>query len=179
ISVVGRGGRVLLDCLVHPEEEVTDWRTTFTGLDEASFAGQNSGAGDGLPVDEEDPRFRLPRLVLSSAEAIQRANALLDSAVVVGHDLRHDLKLLGRHHQRRCLLRDTAFFPMLAAGVIDRKGGLVSLRALASSWLDDDELQSGSHSSVEDARAAMLLYRLVAKQWEVYARRKWGDVPVE
>lgn len=183
VSVVGRTGKVLLDCLVSPSKPVTDWRTPITGIDEGSFARTLEGppgvsSGDALPVAE------LPRLVLEPLEAVRRTNALLDGAVVVGHDLRHDFKLLGRCKHRRLLLRDTAFCPLLSAEVKDSMGrvrrGTPSLRSLAATWLDDHTLHGGrSHDSVDDARTAMLLYRLIAPMWEKTAQKKWGAVPPE
>ncbi|CAJ1348205.1 unnamed protein product, partial [Effrenium voratum] len=86
-------------------------------------------------------------------------------------DLRHDFKLLGRQAEKQ-MLRDTAFFPALKEGLEPPPLGLPSLRALAACWLDDHQLQRGAHSSVEDARAAMLLYRLLAPQWELFAAKK-------
>eukprot|EP00929_Paragymnodinium_shiwhaense_P082802 TRINITY_DN43822_c0_g1_i2.p2 TRINITY_DN43822_c0_g1~~TRINITY_DN43822_c0_g1_i2.p2 ORF type:complete len:254 (+),score=62.09 TRINITY_DN43822_c0_g1_i2:64-825(+) len=165
VSVVGRSGEVLMDVLVRPSGPVTDWRTHVTGIDAQSY---------------EVPTGDLPSEVLCEEEAVARANSLLDAAVVVGHDLRHDFKLLGRHHHRHLLLRDTAFCPLLRAGLETsrRLGGSVALTALVEAWLPDDPFrEAGIHSSVQDARAAMLLYRLIAPQWEEYVHKKWGEVP--
>mmetsp|Transcript_51137 Transcript_51137/g.114853 ORF Transcript_51137/g.114853 Transcript_51137/m.114853 type:complete len:244 (-) Transcript_51137:55-786(-) len=170
VSVVSRRGRVLFDCLTEPEEEVTDWRTKFTGVDADSFAAARRGVAPTSSSVSD-----LPKLVLPTATAIAKANALLDHVVVVGHDLRRDFKLLGRSISRQ-MLRDTAFYPFLAAGLDGKRfaGGLPSLRALAAGWLEDEELHKGAHSSVEDARAAMLIYRIVAKHWEPFALKKFG-----
>eukprot|EP00933_Yihiella_yeosuensis_P078234 TRINITY_DN8945_c2_g1_i2.p1 TRINITY_DN8945_c2_g1~~TRINITY_DN8945_c2_g1_i2.p1 ORF type:complete len:251 (+),score=26.87 TRINITY_DN8945_c2_g1_i2:49-753(+) len=152
VSIVSRRGKVLLDSLVKPDQEVTDWRTRYTGVDANSFAAIEALAPE--PASSPSPKMR-----------------------------REDLKLLGRCHEQlksKCLLRDSAFFPLLAAGIDNQKrGGLPSLRALAESWLDDPTLHHGAHSSVEDARAAMLLYRLTAPQWESYVRKRYGEVPTE
>lgn len=174
ISVVGRGGRMVMDCLVRPEKEVTDWRTAITGINASSFS---------------DPRspgpLRLPKRVLSREDAVAEANKLLDSAVIVGHDMRHDFKLLRRFHQRHALVRDTAFYPLLAAGLEGKRrgrgcgAGLPSLRALAGEWLEQSLHGGRAHDSVEDARTAMLLYRLVAAEWEAYAAKKFGPPPPE
>eukprot|EP00933_Yihiella_yeosuensis_P078235 TRINITY_DN8945_c2_g1_i3.p1 TRINITY_DN8945_c2_g1~~TRINITY_DN8945_c2_g1_i3.p1 ORF type:complete len:286 (+),score=30.31 TRINITY_DN8945_c2_g1_i3:115-858(+) len=187
VSIVSRRGKVLLDSLVKPDQEVTDWRTRYTGVDANSFAAIEALAPE--PASSPSPKMRredlltLPRSVLSTSDAICKVNGLLENVVIVGHDLRQDLKLLGRCHEQlksKCLLRDSAFFPLLAAGIDNQKrGGLPSLRALAESWLDDPTLHHGAHSSVEDARAAMLLYRLTAPQWESYVRKRYGEVPTE
>ena len=123
--------------------------------------------------------------MLSTAVAKATANALLDHVVVVGHaarpfawpksppeDLRHDFHLLGRKTLRH-MTRDTAFSPLLRAGLEKPLSGLPSLKLLASCWLDRN-LHRGAHSSVEDARAAMLLYRILAPQWELFDRRRYG-----
>lgn len=53
------------------------------------------------------------------------------------------------------------------------KGSTPSLKRLAKELLNID-IQSGEHSSVEDARAAMQLYCNVAKQWESQIDSKRG-----
>lgn len=173
ISVVDRRGGTVLDCLVQPEQEVTDWRTEITGIDASSF-------GDACSPGP----LQLPERVLSPEEAVAEANSLLDSALIVGHDMRHDFKLLGRFHQRHALVRDTAFYPLLAAGLAGKRRGRggggpgpPSLRALADEWLEQDLHGGRAHDSVEDASTAMLLYRLVAKEWEAYAAKKFGPLP--
>merc|ERR1712039_1040105 len=62
-----------------------------------------------------------------------------------------------------------------------RGGGPPGLRALVQAWLEDDSFHApGSpHNSVADAQACMLLYRLVASQWEEYVKKKWEAVPQE
>ncbi|CAE7536306.1 rex-4, partial [Symbiodinium microadriaticum] len=161
---------VLFDCLTEPEEQVTDWRTKYTGIDAVTFEAIRSGADPTLIAQMD-----LPKLVLPTAVAVAKVNALLDHVVVIGHDLRRDFHLLGRS-QCRSLLRDTAFYPLLALGLSAKRfsGGLPSLRALAAEWLEDEKLHKGAHSSVEDARAAVLLYRLVKQEWDSFAEKKFG-----
>lgn len=53
------------------------------------------------------------------------------------------------------------------------KGSTPSLKRLAKEILSID-IQSGEHSSVEDARAAMQLYCTVAKNWEAGLSDKRG-----
>ncbi|CAL1165518.1 unnamed protein product [Cladocopium goreaui] len=171
VSVVSRHGKVLLDCLTEPEEEVTDWRTAYTGVDAEIFREIQQGSTRYEP--------QLPTLVLPTPLARAKVNALLDQVVVVGHDLRHDFHLLQRGKgsvfpQPRHMTRDTAFSPLLKAGLERPPLGLPGLKTLAASWLGDASLHCGAHSSVEDARVAMLLYRLLAPQWEIYDLRRYG-----
>ncbi|CAE7699919.1 rex-4, partial [Symbiodinium sp. CCMP2456] len=142
----------------------------YTGIDSVTFEAIRSGA-DPIPIEQMD----LPKLVLPTAVAVAKVNALLDHVVIIGHDLRRDFHLLGRN-QCRSLLRDTAFYPLLALGLSAKRfsGGLPSLRALAAEWLEDEKLHKGAHSSVEDARAAVLLYRLVKQEWDSFAEKKFG-----
>ncbi|CAK0858577.1 unnamed protein product [Prorocentrum cordatum] len=133
VAVVDRRGRLLLDVHVRPDAEVTDWRTAITGLDASSFAPA-AAAGEleqGSAAPGACGRRAGGRAVLGTEEAVRRTNSLLDGAVVVGHDLRHDFRLLRRFHHRRLLLRDTAFCPLLKAGLDGRShAGPPSLRAL-------------------------------------------------
>lgn len=161
ISMVGISDEVILDCLVLPDEEVRDWRAAITGLSLEAFTRPGSVPG-------------LPSLVMSTKEVLELVNAILDERVIVGHDLRHDLKLLRRHQQRSQLLRDTAFFPSLRP--YDFKGGLPSLRSLAKLHLGVD-IQTGIHDSIEDARTAMHLYLLFRDEFEEYITNKKGPMP--
>ena len=54
------------------------------------------------------------------------------------------------------------------------KGGLTSLKSLAKQLLGI-EIQEGEHNSVQDAQAAMRIYKTFKKEWESYLRtRKMG-----
>ena len=97
-------------------------------------------------------------LLLRSARTfgeVQREVAkLMDGRIVIGHSMRHDLNALMLGHPRRDL-RDTSRykpFRQFAAGRTP------SLKKLAEVVLGV-QVQRGEHSSVEDARVAMGLYR--------------------
>jgi len=183
LSIVARRGSPVMDCLVEPNVEVTDWRTPVTGISAQTYKDvQERNTHQLLTTRQTDAPTHegLPTEVLCLDEAISRANALLDHAVIVGHDLGHDFKRLHRFNQSRALLRDTAFFPLLRSGVNKKGSGPPSLAGLVDAWFGTDygfRTQGCAHNSVEDARAAMQLYRLVAKEWEAYAQTKWGPLP--
>ncbi|CAB0007562.1 unnamed protein product [Nesidiocoris tenuis] len=93
-------------------------------------------------------------------EVVQKEVAeILRGRILVGHSIKNDLEVLFLSHPRQ-RIRDTAKF--------FRKGGArtPSLKNLANQYLDVT-IQEGEHSSVQDARAAVQLYNMYRKQWEV------------
>lgn len=130
VSIVNYNNEQIYDSYVLPKESVTDWRTPISGI---------------KPMHMKSAR---------TFEEVQSAVAeILKDRVVVGHGLRHDFKAMLLDHPIRDI-RDTS---RLAAY---RKvaGGTPKLSLLASQLLGLD-IQGGEHSSLEDARACMLLFR--------------------
>jgi RNA exonuclease 4 len=74
--------------------------------------------------------------------------------VIVGHALRNDLDALMLGHSKRDI-RDTSKFPGFKKY---STGKYPKLKTLAKEILGV-EIQGGEHSSIEDARAAILLFR--------------------
>ncbi|KAI1463045.1 ribonuclease H-like domain-containing protein [Daldinia caldariorum] len=151
VSVVDFHGRQVYDSFVRPRETVTDWRTHITGL---------------------TPRILLP--VARSFDEVQEAVAtLMRGRIVVGHDIRHDLAVLQLSHPPG-QIRDTARF-------VGYKqyghGPKPALRVLAREVLGV-EIQTGHHSSIEDARVAMLLFRKRKSDFDVQHAGKYG-LPAE
>lgn len=147
ISIVDYHGHQLYDSFVLPKEPVTDYRTFVSGI--------------------------TPQLLKSARtfEAVQTDVAkLLDGRVLVGHGIRHDLDALMLGHPKR-EIRDTSRYPgfrQLAAGRTP------SLKKLAQEILGVD-IQGGEHSSVEDARATMLLFRREKEGFEREHAKIWGS----
>jgi RNA exonuclease 4 len=79
---------------------------------------------------------------------------LFEGRIIVGHDIRHDLEALKLDHPRKNI-RDTARFSEFKKY---GHGPKPALRVLAREILGV-EIQTGQHSSLEDARVAMLLFR--------------------
>ncbi len=78
---------------------------------------------------------------------------------MIGHDVQHDFKVLLLNHPPS-LIRDTARFYKFRINGRPR-----ALRTLCRDILEV-QIQAKDHSPVEDARAALLLYRHVRKEWE-------------
>jgi len=136
ISVVNYDGDVVLDAVVRPEQFVTDFRTEITGMESKDLYNA---------VDFKVVQNNVIKL-------------LKEDPILVGHALRNDLTVLGLVHKPD-LLRDTARFSVLCPKRPKK------LKKLAEKHLGI-EIQRGSHSSIEDARAALALYRLHEIEWE-------------
>jgi RNA exonuclease 4 len=131
VSIVNFHGTQVYDSFVRPKEFVTDWRTHVSGVSPKNMAT----AREFEEVQEQVAR-------------------VLDDRVVIGHAVRNDLEVLMLTHPKRDI-RDTSRF----SGFRKYSAGKVpSLKKLAKEILGVD-IQGGEHSSVEDARAGMLLYR--------------------
>ena len=88
---------------------------------------------------------------------------LLDGRILVGHALSNDLKALMLTHPKH-MMRDTALYAPLR-----RSAGLHTqphaLRHLAREHLGM-VIQTGEHSPLEDAVAALRVYKEHREQWE-------------
>ncbi|KAI1322921.1 ribonuclease H-like domain-containing protein [Xylariaceae sp. FL0255] len=149
VSCVDFHGNQVYDSLVTPQEPVTDYRTDITGLTPSMLRGSKA-----RPFSE---------VQASIAE-------LLRGRILVGHDIKHDLAVLLLSHpspQVRDTSRHSSF----------RKfghGPKPALKILARDILGLDEFQTGAHSSVEDARVAMLLFREKKSEFDVNNATKFG-----
>jgi RNA exonuclease 4 len=131
VSIVNFHGTQVYDSFVRPKEFVTDWRTHVSGVSPKNMATARE-----------------------FEEVQEQVAKILDDRVVVGHAVRNDLEVLMLTHPKRDI-RDTSRF----SGFRKYSAGKVpSLKKLAKEILGV-EIQGGEHSSVEDARAAMLLFR--------------------
>lgn len=146
ISIVDYNGHQLYDSFVLPKEPVTDYRTHVSGI--------------------------TPQLLRSARtlEVVQTDVAkLLDGRILVGHALKYDLNALLLGHPKRDT-RDTSKYPPYRAL---SKGRSPALKRLAQELLGI-AIQGGQHSSVEDARATMLLFRRDKEGIEREHAKRWG-----
>ena len=146
VSIVNYHGHQLYDSFVAPKEAVTDYRTFVSGITEQLLAQART-----------------------LEEVLMDVAGLLEGRILVGHGIRNDLDAIMLGHPRRDI-RDTSRHPpfrQLAGGKTP------SLKKLAREVLGVD-IQGGEHSSVEDARATMLLLRREKKGFEREHLSKWG-----
>ena len=140
VSLVDYEGRVVYDVFVKPREKVIDYRTHITGITREVLGRR------GEP-------FKVVR-----AKVIE----LMKDKIVVGHAVHHDFEALEMPHPGDEKVRDTCSFPPLRP---PKRKTTPSLRLLAEYWLDK-QVQQGTHSSIEDARTAMILYKRMQVEWE-------------
>ncbi|PWZ03405.1 hypothetical protein BCV70DRAFT_224858 [Testicularia cyperi] len=146
VSIVNFHGATIYDRFVKPQEKVTDYRTWVSGV---------------RPKD-------LARAPLFS-EVQSEVAALIKGKVLVGHAIQNDLKALLLSHPKP-LIRDTATFQPLRDLA---KTKYPSLKKLAQLVLGIDiQLEGESHSSVEDARATMAVFRSQKSKWDEMIRTK-------
>ncbi len=151
VSIVNFDGDQIYDSYVKPLEHVTDWRTHVSGI---------------LPKHMTYAR---------SLEDVQKdVCKILQDRILVGHAIRHDLDALLISHPKKDI-RDTARHPAyrkLAGGSSPR------LKILASELLGLS-IQIGEHSSIEDARACMMLFRRDKPAFEREHAKKWPAPQLE
>ncbi|KAG9030841.1 3'-5' exonuclease [Tulasnella sp. JGI-2019a] len=141
VSVVNFLGAVIFDAYVEQTEEVTDYRTKWSGIRAADLSGSHTKSFD---------------------EVQKTVQGLLTNRVLVGHAVHNDLQALMLSHPsistrdtQRCVELRTKYPSTVT----------LSLSMLAKNELELDIQQDG-HSSLEDARATMAIYRLYKENWD-------------
>jgi RNA exonuclease 4 len=145
VSIVNFHGQPILDRYVRPVEFVQDFRTHVSGI----------------------RSFHL-REAISLKEAQKEVAKVLEGRIVVGHALSNDFDVLLLSHPRK-MIRDTARYKPFKNEF--GKGRTPGLKKLAKELLGLD-IQGGEHSSVEDAKAAMMIYRARRDEWEASLKTK-------
>lgn len=131
VSIVNFHGTQIYDSFVRPKEFVTDWRTHVSGVSTKNMASAREF--DSVQKDVSD---------------------ILKGRILVGHAIKNDLEAMQLNHPKRDI-RDTSKF----SGFRKYSNGRTpSLKKLAKEILGVD-IQGGEHSSIEDARATILLFR--------------------
>ncbi|TYZ64942.1 hypothetical protein PybrP1_000615 [[Pythium] brassicae (nom. inval.)] len=143
-SIVDFDGAVLYDKFVRPAEKVTDFRTHVSGI-----------------------RSRLLKTAIPFAQCLKEVGKLLKDKIIVGHALKNDFQAL-LFSPPKSTIRDTARYrPYMRRKKNGTKLYPKALKDLAGEVLGL-EIQTGEHDSVEDARAALQLYKKEQFAWEKY-----------
>ena len=157
-SIVNEDGNVIMDKFVLPTERVTDYRTAVSGVRPRDVTAENGA--------------------VSFKRVQQQMMELLRGRVLVGHSLKNDLRVLMLDHPKKDT-RDTSLYHPLTRPLrpeercvpgAPRGRGCRSLKDLSRQHLGFT-IQTGEHSSVDDARAALALYKKFAKKWEASVRQ--------
>ncbi|XP_053175184.1 apoptosis-enhancing nuclease [Scomber japonicus] len=151
-SILDYHGNVLYDKYIRPCQVVTDFRTRWSGI-----------------------RRHHLRNATPFAQAREEVLGILEGKVVVGHSIYNDFDALDMLHPVH-MVRDTSttrFLSRLAGFPRER---CPSLKILANKLLNR-KIQVGKqgHCSVEDARAALDLYKLVEGEWEQELQNRMRD----
>lgn len=148
ISLINYHGDQVYDSYVLPQMPVTDYRTPVSGIRRHHLR----------------PGYARP-----FKEVQKDVSVFLDGRVLVGHAVGNDLKMLMLSHPKRDI-RDTARHQPFRERAM---GKTPSLRKLAKELLGLD-IQTGEHSSIEDARVAMLLYKREKDAFDAEHSRQFG-----
>ena len=134
LTVLDASNRLLLDYLVRPETEITDYNTRFSGITKEMFESAST-----VSFDEA---LELLKLFVSR------------TTVIIGHGLENDLVALRLIHHR-CI--DTALLYPHPRGRPYRLGLKDLMRR--ETGMDIQTAGEKGHSSHEDAAAASILVR--------------------
>jgi len=146
-SIVDYHGNVIYDQFIKPNYPITDYRTKWSGI---------------LPCHM---RRAIPFKV-----ARKQILAVIRSKIIIGHSLHFDFKIL-KYRRHPTEVRDTSKSILLRTKASLPCNQTPSLKRLSERVLGRD-IQIDTHCSIEDAVAAMDLYRTVEEKWENDIRGK-------
>ncbi|XP_030283029.1 apoptosis-enhancing nuclease [Sparus aurata] len=151
-SILDYHGNILYDKYVQPCQPVTDYRTRWSGIRRHHL--QNA-----TPF----------------TQAREEILSILEGKVVIGHSIYNDFEALDMLHPGH-MVRDTSTTRLLSRLAGFPRERCPSLKILASKLLNRT-IQTGrrGHCSVEDAQAALDLYKLVEGEWEQELQNKLRD----
>ncbi|SCZ91447.1 BZ3500_MvSof-1268-A1-R1_Chr1-2g01415 [Microbotryum saponariae] len=162
VSIVNYHGHVTYDSFVKPREKVTDYRTWVSGVRERDLL--NGQFSDDKEAQRSAPTF---------AEVIKKVSELIKGRILIGHAISNDTQVLLLSHPHH-LTRDTSKYAPLQALARTKRPSLKTLSKLVLGV----DIQSGEHSSIDDARATMAIYRSQKAAWEDALRTKAKPVLV-
>ncbi|KAF9270144.1 hypothetical protein L218DRAFT_976090 [Marasmius fiardii PR-910] len=150
IAIVDYRGQVVLEAYVAPTMKVSEYRTATTGIEPAHLSGKHA-----LPFNTVQ----------------QHVANVIKGNILVGHSIWNDLSVLGIPHPA-VDTRDIALYQPFR-NALRSPNHIIGLQTL--SWqLMRRRCQESEQNPLENARAALDLYRSDAKDWEdAIARGNW------
>uniref|UniRef100_A0A7S1G1A7 RNA exonuclease 4 n=1 Tax=Corethron hystrix TaxID=216773 RepID=A0A7S1G1A7_9STRA len=147
VSIVDWYGRPIFDSFVRVHETVTDYRTHVSGITRHDIESEET---------------------LSFEECRETVLEMIKGKVLVGHGLKNDLKVLKIHHPWYDI-RDTARYEPLMRSDPTSPGNFIprKLKELAMICADMTiQCEGEQHCPIEDATAAMIVFRTKRVKWE-------------
>lgn len=150
VSIVNWDNEIVLDTYVRVDQEVTDYRTFVSGI---------------RPEDIQSDS------AMSLKHVRNLVGNILKGKILIGHALENDLKVMGLYHPW-CDIRDTANYAPFMRTISKENDEKIlcprKLRDLVWEKLNKQIQEVGkAHSPVEDAIAAMDLYKSARTEWEM------------
>jgi len=145
VTLIDWEGNSLIDTYVIQKLPVTDYRTFISGITKEDLEGAST----------------------TVEQCREQVSRLLYNRILVGHGLKNDLDALGIN-QPWWLTRDTAtYLPFMKKRVNNLAWWPRKLKELACEKLEREIQVFGKpHSPIEDALAALDLYKTVQSEWE-------------
>jgi len=164
VSMVDWDGSTIMDSFVKVPVPVTDFRTDVSGITQEDLLSDNAH-------DLEEVR------------CVVQTQTILRGRILIGHGLDNDLSALMISHPPHCI-RDTArYIPYMRVNkptskeeelLNGKKLGPRKLKDLVKERLGYCIQEEGhAHSSLEDARAALELYKIARPEWESLVSRAY------
>ena len=160
VTICNWAEKVILDTFVKVPVEVTDYRTFVSGIEAKDLESDNA---------------------MSLTEVQKLVKSILHGKILIGHALENDLDALQITHPWHDI-RDSANYPPLMKESEADKTILRprKLKDLAQDKLGRDIQTLGeAHDPIEDARAALALYKSERMEWEKYIMKKVANAPVK
>lgn len=159
VSITNWDNEVVLDTFVRVQEEVTDYRTFVSGI---------------------RPEHIQSEAALSLIHVRILVAQILNGKMLIGHGLENDLKALDLQHPW-CDIRDTAkYAPFMRTISKENDEKILRPKKLKDlvweNFHKEIQVIGKSHSSIEDAIAAMDLYKVSREEWEIQVAKEVNRV---
>ncbi|KAF2871731.1 ribonuclease H-like domain-containing protein [Massariosphaeria phaeospora] len=155
VSAVNYHGHQVYDSYVQVKVAVTDYRSAVSGI---------------------HPRHIRHDTARPFKEVHNDLKILLQGRILVGHAVKNDLDALLLKHDKR-FIRDTSKYSKFRE-LANIPGRTPGLKLLAEKLLGV-EIQVGAHSSVEDARATMALFKLEKDGFDTEVISRYGHIRMD